>query len=119
MRWLDSYKRRLYLVMLLSGLLSSGFAWAINEYTDNISTFTRIMFATVVLSTATLALLTYSRPGTVLIVQEALYLIIGGVLLSVLIYALYANLEDRMQVVSLFSMFLCPLSADLRIPGLR
>lgn len=106
MSWLDEYKRRLYMVMLLSGVLSSGFAWAINENTGDISTFTRFIFATVILSTATLALLTYRWPGSVRVVQEALYVVIGCVMLSVLTYALYANLEDRLQVVSLFSMFL-------------
>ncbi len=106
MIWLDNYKRKLYLVMLLSGSLSSGFAWAINEYTDSITAFTRAIFVTVVLSTAILALLTYKRPGAVRPVQEALYVVISGVLLSVLIYALYTDLGDHLQVVSLFSMFL-------------
>ncbi|WP_119067297.1 GGDEF domain-containing protein [Rubrobacter indicoceani] len=106
MGWLDGYKRRLYLVMFLSGALSSSFAWALNEYSGNTSAFTRTVFGTVVISTSVFAAITYLRPSAVRFVQEALYVVIGGVLFSVLAYSLYADLTDRLQVVSLFSMFL-------------
>lgn len=92
--------------MMASGTLSSSFAWAVNEYSENTTLFTRVVFATVILTTAVLSLLLWSGKVPIRIVQELLYVVIGGVLLSVMFYALYADIGDGLRDVSLFSMYL-------------
>jgi hypothetical protein len=60
----------------------------------------------VILSAAVAIWLIYSRKVPVRVVVEGIYTVIGSVLLGVLVYALYGDLDPALADVSLFSLHL-------------
>ncbi|WP_053057826.1 GGDEF domain-containing protein [Rubrobacter aplysinae] len=103
---LAGFKRRTYAVILTVGFTGSCLAWLANELAGSISPFTRAAFVSVLLVSAVSIWTLLSGRLPVRIVEEAVYISIGAVLLAVLAYALYLEPQPGLTDVSLFSLYL-------------
>lgn len=92
-------------MILLVGWIGAAYAWAANEAADAITMFTRSIFVVVVVALGA-ALWLLLRRGAIRIVEEGIFLVIGGVMLMVLANALYVGLDETVSGVRLFSLFL-------------
>ncbi len=103
---LENVKRRTYTVILAVGGAGSACAWLANELADTTSGFSRLAFVTVILCASVSIPLLRWRMLPVRAVEEAIFLIIGSVLLGVLLYSLYFEPDPALSDVSLFSLYL-------------
>lgn len=103
---LENVKRRTYTVILTVGAVGSICAWLVNELAGTTSGFSRLAFAVVIACTSVSIPLLRLRRLPVRAVEEAIFLIIGSVLLGVLLYALYFEPDPALSDVSLFSLYL-------------
>ena len=101
---LENVKRRTYTVILTVGAAGSVCAWLVNELAGTTSGFSRLAFVVVIACTSVSIPLLRLLP--VRAVEEAIFLIIGSVLLGVLVYALYFEPDPALSDVSLFSLYL-------------
>lgn len=103
---LENVKRRTYTVILTVGAVGSVCAWLVNELAGTTSGFSRLAFIVVIVCTSVSIPLLRLRRLPVRAVEEAIFLIIGSVLLGVLLYALYFETDPALSDVSLFSLYL-------------
>ncbi len=101
-----SLKRRTYTVILVVGLTGAAIAWLANELVGTITPFTRGVFLLVVALTGAALWCLASQKLPVRVVEETISVVISGVMLAVLIYALYGESNLRQAEVSLFSLHL-------------
>lgn len=94
-------------MILAVGFAGYIFAWPANELAGSVSFFTRLMFL-IVLTVTALSIwgLRAGRLPVRIVEEGGVYLIIGSVLLSALVYALYLVPEPELSNVSLFSFHL-------------
>lgn len=102
---LIGFKRRTYAVILLVGWIGAAYAWITNEVAGAATSFTRAIFLLVILA-MTGALWLLRRKGSIRVVEEGTYLVIGTVMIGVLVSALYGDLDDTLVSMRLFSLFL-------------
>ena len=104
---LEESQRNTYVIVLLVGLLGAVLALVTNELIGTISGFTRVIFYATIVLLASQSLLLYSRKIRVEVVRESVYVGVSIVLMTVFIYALYAQPSRLLEEVSLISLYLC------------
>lgn len=103
---LEESQRNTYVIVLLVGLLGAILALVTNEVIGTISGFTRLIFYVTIALLASQSLLLYSRRVRVAAARETVYVGVSIVLLSVFVYALYAQPSRLLEQVSLVSLYL-------------
>lgn len=101
-----SFKRRTYAVILAVGLIGATSAWVANELAGTISPFTRAIFVLIIALIAAAMWSFVTQRVPMRLVEEAVYLIVSGIMLSVLAYALYGESDPALADLSLFSLHL-------------
>lgn len=102
---LATMRRRAYIIILLVGIAGGVWGWTVNELQGTVSAVTRPIFPTVILTAA--AGIWMLRTGrSIRFVEEAIYGIIGGVMLVVLFYSLYLEEGRELSNASLAGLYL-------------
>ena len=99
-------QQKTYTTILLLGTIGAILALVTNELIGTISVFTRVIFYATIVLLASQAWLLHSRRARLTVVRESVYIGVSAVLLSVLFYALYAQLPRPVEQVSIISLYL-------------
>ena len=106
---LEESQRNTYAIILLLGAVGAVGALVTSELVGPISNFTRLIFYATIVLLASQSLLLYGRRIRVVVAREFVYVGVSVVLLSVFVYALYAqpprSLEQQVPLLSLFVWF--------------
>ena len=101
-----SFKRRTYIVILAVGLIGAASAWLTNELAGTITPFTRTILLLVIALAAVAMWALTTRRVPMRLVEEAVYIVVSGITLAVLAYALYGESDPTVADLSLFSLHL-------------
>lgn len=100
------FKLRTYAVILSVGLLGATSAWLTNELAGTITLFTRAIFVLIIALAAAAMWALATRRVPLRVVEEAVYVVVSGIMLAVLAYSLYGEPDPTLADLSLFSLHL-------------
>lgn len=101
-----SFKRRTYTVILSVGLIGATSAWLTNELAGTVSPFSRAIFLLIIAVVGVAVWSLVSQQLPIRVVEETVYVVVSGVMLAVLVYALYREPDATLADLSLFSLHL-------------
>ena len=106
---LEESRRSTYALILFLGVFGAAGALVTSELVGTITVFSRTIFYATIVFLSSQSLLLYSRRIRVAVAREIVYVGVSIVLLSVFVYALYAqpprSLDQQVPLISLYLWF--------------